>query len=328
MWPKPWRLQAARQTKATTSSLPAVSRPASRDGRICCIRCILIKPVNFPEFWPFWRCGQNRGACKRRGKQRRPHHHYRRFPARRQGTDEYAAYGVYWLSRILFCKGGESIFAFPFVFFLLVLFFFVFSFSLFCVFFCFLFFFFCRSSYLFLPFCFSSFFHSPYFVFSFVFALLFFYAFFFLLSFPFSFSHFSLSFYSPCFFFLFILYLFSAFFTSSFGVARPFRRFSPIVSAVLFCNEVFASVDRFDFYFSAIKLRQTAVCAADFHVVTHHKSRFWLSPFSIAENGRCGKPADWCWFLFLRHKKKHLPRKVLSGNLIVSKTIQQLWQPF
>ena len=44
MWPKPWRLQAARQTKATTSSLPAVSRPASRDGRICCIRCILIKP--------------------------------------------------------------------------------------------------------------------------------------------------------------------------------------------------------------------------------------------------------------------------------------------
>ena len=34
-------------------------------------------------------------ACKRRGKQRRPHHHYRRFPARRQGTDEYAAYGVY-----------------------------------------------------------------------------------------------------------------------------------------------------------------------------------------------------------------------------------------
>ena len=38
---------------------------------------------------------QNRGACKRRGKQRRPHHHYRRFPARRQGTDEYAAYGVY-----------------------------------------------------------------------------------------------------------------------------------------------------------------------------------------------------------------------------------------
>ena len=106
------------------------------------------------------------------------------------------------------------------------------------------------------------------------------------------FFSFSLSFYSPCFFFLFILYLFSAFFTSSFGVARPFRRFSPIVSAVLFCNEVFASVDRFDFYFSAIKLRQTAVCAADFHVVTHHKSRFWLSPFSIAENGRCGKPAD------------------------------------
>ena len=44
MWPRPWRLQAARQTKATTSSLPAVSRSASRDGRICCIRCILIKP--------------------------------------------------------------------------------------------------------------------------------------------------------------------------------------------------------------------------------------------------------------------------------------------
>lgn len=173
--------------------------------------------------------------------------------------------------RLLFL---HALFAFPlcFCFFLLpfflsflaFLFFFVFSFSLFRVFFCFCFFL----------------------------ALLFFYAFSFLLSFPFSFSHFSLSFYSPCFFFLFILYLFSAFFTSSFGVARPFRRFSPIVSAVLFCNEVFASVDRFDFYFSAIKLRQTAVCAADFHVVTHHKSRFWLSPFSIAENGRCGKPAD------------------------------------
>ena len=108
-----------------------------------------------------------------------------------------------------------------------------------------------------------------------------FYAFSFLLSFPFSFSHFSLSFYSPCFFFLFILYLFSAFFTSSFGVARPFRRFSPIVSAVLFCNEVFASVDRFDFDFPAIKLRQTAVCVADFHVVTHLNPGFGCHRFQL-----------------------------------------------
>ena len=241
MWPKPWRLQAARQTKATTSSLPAVSRSASRDGRICCIRCILIKPDS---------------VLQRRGK------HFC-FPL------------CFFSSCFVFLRFFILLilcFLLFFVFFLLpfflsflaFLFFFFFSFSLFRVFFCFCFFL----------------------------ALLFFYAFFFLLSFPFSFSHFSLSFYSPCFFFLFILYLFSAFFTSSFGVARPFRRFSPIVSAVLFCNEVFASVDRFDFYFSAIKLRQTAVCAADFHVVTHHKSRFWLSPFSIAENGRCGKPAD------------------------------------
>lgn len=140
-----------------------------------------------------------------------------------------------------------------FLSFLAFLFFFVFSFSLFRVFFCFCFFL----------------------------ALLFFYAFFFLLSFPFSFSHFSLSFYSPCFFFLFILYLFSAFFTSSFGVARPFRRFSPIVSAVLFCNEVFASVDRFDFDFPAIKLRQTAVCVADFHVVTHLNPGFGCHRFQL-----------------------------------------------
>ena len=142
-------------------------------------------------------------------------------------------------------------------------------------------------------FCFSSFFHSPYFVFSFVFAFFLLYCFlclFLPLVFSLLFFSFFFIFYSPCFFFLFILFCF--FFTSSFGVARPFRRFSPIVSAVLFCNEVFASVDRFDFDFPAIKLRQTAVCAADFHVVTHHKSRFWLSPFSIAENGRCGKPAD------------------------------------
>ena len=207
MWPKPWRLQAARQTKATTSSLPAVSRPASRDGRICCIRCILIKPDS---------------VLQRRGK------HFC-FPL------------CFFSSCFVFLR----------FFILLIL-----CFLLFLLFSCFIVF----------------------------------YAFSFLLSFPFSFSHFSLSFYSPCFFFLFILFCF--FFTSSFGVARPFRRFSPIVSAVLFCNEVFASVDRFDFDFPAIKLRQTAVCAADFHVVTHHKSRFWLSPFSIAENGRCGKPAD------------------------------------
>ena len=207
MWPKPWRLQAARQTKATTSSLPAVSRPASRDGRICCIRCILIKPDS---------------VLQRRGK------HFC-FPL------------CFFSSCFVFLR-----------FFILL----ISCFLLFLLFSCFIVF----------------------------------YAFSFLLSFPFSFSHFSLSFYSPCFFFLFILFCF--FFTSSFGVARPFRRFSPIVSAVLFCNEVFASVDRFDFDFPAIKLRQTAVCAADFHVVTHHKSRFWLSPFSIAENGRCGKPAD------------------------------------
>lgn len=106
-----------------------------------------------------------------------------------------------------------------------------------------------------------------------------FYAFSFLLSFPFSFSHFSLSFYSPCFFFLFILFCF--FFTSSFGFARPFRRFSPIVSAVLFCNEVFASVDRFDFDFPAIKLRQTAVCVADFHVVTHLNPGFGCHRFQL-----------------------------------------------
>ena len=207
MWPRPWRLQAARQTKATTSSLPAVSRPASRDGRICCIRCILIKPDS---------------VLQRRGK------HFC-FPL------------CFFSSCFVFLR-----------FFILL----ISCFLLFLLFSCFIVF----------------------------------YAFSFLLSFPFSFSHFSLSFYSPCFFFLFILFCF--FFTSSFGVARPFRRFSPIVSAVLFCNEVFASVDRFDFDFPAIKLRQTAVCAADFHVVTHHKSRFWLSPFSIAENGRCGKPAD------------------------------------
>ena len=157
---------------------------------------------------------------------------------------------------------------------------------------CFLLFFFCRSSYLFLPFCFFYVFSFSLFCVFFCFCFIVLYAFSFLLFFPFSFSHFSLSFFSFFFFFFFFLFLFSAFFTSSFGFARPFRRFSPIVSAVLFCNEVFASVDRFDFYFPAIKLRQTAVCAADFHVVTHHKSRFWLSPFSIAENGRCGKPAD------------------------------------
>jgi len=138
-----------------------------------------------------------------------------------------------------------------FLSFLAFLFFFVFSFSLFRVFFCFCFFL----------------------------ALLFFYAFSFLLSFPFSFSHFSLSFYSPCFFFLFILFCF--FFTSSFGFARPFRRFSPIVSAVLFCNEVFASVDRFDFDFPAIKLRQTAVCVADFHVVTHLNPGFGCHRFQL-----------------------------------------------
>ena len=250
MWPKPWRLQAARQTKATTSSLPAVSRSASRDGRICCIRCILIKPDS---------------VLQRRGK------HFC-FPL----CFFLLVLFFFVFSLLVLLPSGCCfcmlflLFLFVFCFFLLpfflsflaFLFFFVFSFSLFRVFFCFCFFL----------------------------ALLFFYAFSFLLSFPFSFSHFSLSFYSPCFFFLFILFCF--FFTSSFGFARPFRRFSPIVSAVLFCNEVFASVDRFDFDFPAIKLRQTAVCAADFHVVTHHKSRFWLSPFSIAENGRCGKPAD------------------------------------
>ena len=238
MWPKPWRLQAARQTKATTSSLPAVSRPASRDGRICCIRCILIKPDS---------------VLQRRGKQ--------------------------------FCFPlcfFSSCFVFLRFFILLILcflLFLLFSFAVLLIFSClfvFLRFFILLISCFLLFLLFSCF--------------IVFYAFSFLLSFPFSFSHFSLSFYSPCFFFLFILFCF--FFTSSFGVARPFRRFSPIVSAVLFCNEVFASVDRFDFDFPAIKLRQTAVCAADFHVVTHHKSRFWLSPFSIAENGRCGKPAD------------------------------------
>ena len=183
-------------------------------------------------------------------------------------------------------------FCFPLCFFLLVLFFFVFSLLVllpsgccFCMLFLLFLFVFCFFSFAVLLifsclFVFYVFSFSLFCVF-FCFCFIVLYAFSFLLFFPFSFSHFSLSFYSPCFFFLFILYLFSAFFTLSFGFARPFRRFLPIVSAVLFCNEVFASVDRFDFDFPAIKLRQTAVCVADFHVVTHLNPGFGCHRFQL-----------------------------------------------
>ncbi len=146
MWPKPWRLQAARQTKATTSSLPAVSRPASRDGRICCIRCILIKPDS---------------VLQRRGK------HFC-FPL------------CFFSSCFVFLRFFILLilcFLLFFVFFLLpfflsflaFLFFFFFSFSLFRVFFCFCFIVFLC---LFLPLVFSLLFFSFFFIFLFSLLLL------------------------------------------------------------------------------------------------------------------------------------------------------------